>query len=116
MWETECFPYLPLHLTHHLTLSLLSPPLHPSHHFTPPSLPTPFPSSPTSLPHKLQKVEDEKRQQMREGEELQHQTEEDADREILSLKNRYERQLRERLEENTRLRGELGIHTKKVRL
>ena len=53
---------------------------------------------------------------MREGEELQHQTEEDADREILSLKNRYERQLRERLEENTRLRGELGIHTKKVRL
>ena len=61
-------------------------------------------------------VEDEKRQQQREGEELQHQTEEDADREILDLKNRYERQLRERLEDNTRLRGELGIHTKKVSL
>ena len=62
----------------------------------------------------LEQASDEQRQQLREGEELQKQTEEDADREILDLKNRYERQLRHRREENTKLRGEVGILTKKV--
>ena len=57
---------------------------------------------------------DEQRQQMKEGEELQRQTEEDADREILDLKNHYELQLRQRLEENTKLRGEVGILSKKA--
>ncbi len=62
----------------------------------------------------IEQASDEQRQQLREGEELQRQTEEDADREILDLKNRYERQLRQRREENTKLRGEVGILTKKV--
>ena len=62
----------------------------------------------------LEQAADEQRQQLKEGEELQKQTEEDADHEILDLKNRYERQLRQRLEENTKLRGEVGILTKKV--
>ena len=57
---------------------------------------------------------DEKRQQTREGEELQRQTEEDADREILDLKNNYERQLRQSMEKNTKLRGEVGILGKKA--
>lgn len=63
----------------------------------------------------LDQAADEQRQQLKEGEELQRQTEEDADREILDLKNRYERMLRQRREENTKLRGEVGILTKKVR-
>ena len=63
----------------------------------------------------LEQAADEQRQQLKEGEELQRQTEEDADREILDLKNRYERMLRQRREENTKLRGEVGILTKKVR-
>lgn len=62
----------------------------------------------------LDQASDEQRQQLRESEELQRQTEEDADREILDLKNRYERQLRQRWEENTKLRGEVGILSKKV--
>lgn len=62
----------------------------------------------------LEQAADEQRQQLKEGEELQRQTEEDADHEILDLKNRYERQLRQRREENTKLRGEVGILTKKV--
>lgn len=62
----------------------------------------------------LEQAADEKRQQTREGEELQRQTEEDADREILDLKNNYERQLRQSMEKNTKLRGEVGILGKKV--
>ena len=42
------------------------------------------------------------------------QTEEDADQEILQLKNKYEWQLRKRQEECTKLKGELGLQTKKV--
>ena len=62
----------------------------------------------------LEQAAHEQEQQLKEGEELQKQTEEDVDREILDLKNRYERQLRQRWEENTKLRGEVGILTKKV--
>ena len=42
------------------------------------------------------------------------QTEEDADSEILQLKNKYEWQLRKRQEECTRMKGELGLQQKKV--
>lgn len=42
------------------------------------------------------------------------QTEEDADQEILQLKNKYEWQLRKRQEECTKLKGELGLQTKKA--
>ena len=62
----------------------------------------------------LEQAAHDQQQQLREAEELQRQTEEDVDREILDLKNRYERQLRQRWEENTKLRGEVGILTKKV--
>ncbi len=62
----------------------------------------------------LDQASDELRQQLKESEELQRQTEEDADREILDLKNHYERQLRQKFEENTKLRGEVGILSKKV--
>lgn len=62
----------------------------------------------------LEQAAHEQEQQLKEAEELQKQTEEDVDREILDLKNRYERQLRQRWEENTKLRGEVGILTKKV--
>ena len=40
--------------------------------------------------------------------------EEDTDEEILSLKNRYERQLRQQTDENLKLRGDTGILRKKV--
>ena len=62
----------------------------------------------------LEQASDEQRHQLKESEELQRQTEEDADREILDVKNNYERKLRQRWEENTKLRGEVGILSKKV--
>ncbi|XP_023325857.1 cilia- and flagella-associated protein 57 [Eurytemora carolleeae] len=46
-------------------------------------------------------------------EEVLKQTEEDADKEILELKIRYEDELRKERESNVRLRGELGILKKK---
>lgn len=52
---------------------------------------------------------------MREHEETKRQIEEDADREILDIKNKYERRLREEKEQNLRLKGETGIMRKKVR-
>lgn len=51
---------------------------------------------------------------MREYEETKKQIEEDADREILDIKNKYERRLREEKEANLRLKGETGIMRKKV--
>ena len=45
---------------------------------------------------------------------MQNQMEEDTDEEILSLKNRYERQLRQQTDENLKLRGDTGILRKKV--
>ena len=62
----------------------------------------------------LEQASDEQRHQLKESEELQKQTEEDADREILDLKNRYERQLRQRMDEINKLKGDVGIYTKKV--
>ena len=58
--------------------------------------------------------QDESRQQLREYEETKKQIEEDADREILDIKNKYERRLREEKEANLRLKGETGIMRKKV--
>ena len=60
--------------------------------------------------------QDESRQQLREYEETKKQIEEDADREILDIKNKYERRLREEKEANLRLKGETGIMRKKVGL
>lgn len=56
---------------------------------------------------------DEYRQQNREYEETKRQIEEDADREILDIKNKYERKLRDEKESNQKLRGETGIMRKK---
>ena len=56
---------------------------------------------------------DEARQQNREYEETKRQIEEDADREILDMKNKYERKLKEEKEANTKLKGETGIMRKK---
>ncbi|XP_078485320.1 cilia- and flagella-associated protein 57 [Ciona intestinalis] len=56
---------------------------------------------------------DEARQQQREYEETKRQIEEDADREILDIKNKYERRLRDEIETNMRLKGESGIMRKK---
>ena len=46
-------------------------------------------------------------------EEMLRQTEEDADKEILELKTRYERALRAEREGNVQLRGESGVLKKK---
>lgn len=56
---------------------------------------------------------DEARQQSREYDETKRQIEEDGDREILDMKNKYERRLREEKEANTKLKGETGIMRKK---
>ena len=62
----------------------------------------------------LLQAHDEQRQQQRESDEMQRQIEEDTDREILELKNRYERQLRQEKEDNMKLKGDAGIMKKKV--
>ncbi|XP_025110126.1 cilia- and flagella-associated protein 57-like [Pomacea canaliculata] len=62
---------------------------------------------------KLEQSNDEARQQNREYEEMKKQIEEDADREILDIKNKYERRLRDEKEANMRLKGETGIMRKK---
>lgn len=62
----------------------------------------------------LEQANEESRQQLREYEETKKQIEEDADREILDIKNKYERKLREEKEANLRLKGETGIMKRKV--
>jgi hypothetical protein len=62
-----------------------------------------------------QQANDEARQQSREYEETKKQIEEDSDREILDIKNKYERRLRDEKEANMRLKGETGIMKKKVK-
>lgn len=62
----------------------------------------------------LEEANEESRQQLREYEETKKQIEEDADREILDIKNKYERKLREEKEANLRLKGETGIMRRKV--
>ena len=59
-------------------------------------------------------MNDESREQNKEYEETKKQIEEDADREILDIKNNYEIQLRREREENLKLKGETGIMKKKV--
>lgn len=61
----------------------------------------------------LDQAGDEARQHQREYEETKKQIEEDADREILDIKNKYERKLRDEIETNMRLKGESGIMRKK---
>ncbi|XP_041357286.1 cilia- and flagella-associated protein 57-like [Gigantopelta aegis] len=62
---------------------------------------------------RLEQAKDEASQLTREYEETKHQIEEDADREILDIKNKYERRLRDEKEANMRLKGESGIMKKK---
>ena len=64
--------------------------------------------------HQLEQVQEEQRLQQKEADEMRRQIEEDGDQEILDLRNRYERKLREEKEENIRLRGDYGIMKKKV--
>ena len=59
-------------------------------------------------------AEDEAQQRKKEYEETKTQIEEDADREILDIKNKYERRLRDEKESNMKLKGETGIMRKKV--
>ncbi|KAJ8306471.1 hypothetical protein KUTeg_017016 [Tegillarca granosa] len=61
----------------------------------------------------LDQSKDESRQQNKEYEETKKQIEEDADREILDIKNNYEIRLRAEKEDNIKLRGESGIMKKK---
>ena len=63
----------------------------------------------------LDSANEESRQQLREYEETKKQIEEDADREILDIKNKYERKLREEKEANLRLKSETGVMRRKVR-
>jgi len=63
----------------------------------------------------LDQANDESRQNQKEYEETRRQIEEDADREILDIKNKYERRLRDEKESNNRLKGETGILRKKVK-
>lgn len=57
---------------------------------------------------------DEAQQAAREYEETKKQIEEDSDREILDIKNKYEMALREEKDKHTKLKGEAGITQKKV--
>ncbi|KAI9346401.1 WD repeat domain 65-like protein [Zopfochytrium polystomum] len=61
----------------------------------------------------IDQLQEEIRQQAREFEETTRETEEDADTEILELKHRYERKLKEEREIGLRLKGENGIMRKK---
>lgn len=49
-----------------------------------------------------------------EHEDIKQQIEDDADREIVTLKAMYESQLREERDNNVRLRGEAGVMKKKL--
>ena len=69
---------------------------------------------------KLAKYEDEVKLREKAGdekvkavEEILKQTEEDADKEILEMKTKYELELKKEKESNVKLRGELGILKKK---
>jgi len=65
------------------------------------------------LTNQLKQQEEERRQAGREHEETKRQIEEDTDREICELRQKYEKQLRDRLEENMQLKLEAGILNKK---
>lgn len=61
----------------------------------------------------METLKKENREQVMEHDVTKNLIEEDADREILDMKTRYERRLREEREANGRLRGESGIMKKK---
>ena len=63
----------------------------------------------------LDNAYDEKREQNKEFVEVRRQVEEDADRELLGMKNKYERKLKEEKESSIRLSGENGILRKKCK-
>lgn len=65
------------------------------------------------LTNELKQQDEEKRQALREFEEHKKQIEEDADREIIEMRTKYEKRLRESLESNMQLKGENGILQKK---
>ena len=56
----------------------------------------------------------EAKEQQREYEETKKQIEEDGDREILDIKNKYEKRLRDEQEKNLKLKNDSGIMRKKV--
>ena len=62
----------------------------------------------------LDNAREEQRQHHKEWDEMRRQIEEDSDMEILDIRNKFERKLREEKEENIKLRGEYGITKKKV--
>ncbi|KAI9149781.1 hypothetical protein H9P43_009960 [Blastocladiella emersonii ATCC 22665] len=61
----------------------------------------------------IDRLQEEMRQQIKEFEETNRETEEDADQEIIQLKHKYEKKLREEREVGLRLKGENGIMKKK---
>merc|ERR1712048_646348 len=65
------------------------------------------------LTNELKQQDEEKRQAVREFEEHKKQIEEDADREIIEMRTKYGKRLRESLESNMQLKGENGILQKK---
>ena len=64
--------------------------------------------------HEVKRHEKIGNEKVRAVEEMLKQTEEDADKEILELKTKYEKILRSEREANVRLRGETGIIRKKL--
>ncbi|KAL7750132.1 hypothetical protein RI367_004304 [Sorochytrium milnesiophthora] len=63
--------------------------------------------------HDIERMQEELRLQIKEFDETTRETEEDTDTEILDLKHRYERRLKEEREAGLRLKGENGIMKKK---
>ena len=63
----------------------------------------------------LDNAHEEKREQGKEFQEVRRQVEEDADRELLGMKNKYERRLKDEKEASIRLSGENGILRKKCK-
>merc|ERR1719145_297583 len=64
------------------------------------------------LADKARQLEDkgeESRRAQKEHQEERRQIEEDVDREILGIKDKYERKLKQELDTNMRLKGETGI-------
>jgi len=61
----------------------------------------------------LAQAQMEAKEQQRESEETKKQIEEDGDREILDIKNKYEKRLRDEQETNLKLKNDSGIMRKK---
>lgn len=61
----------------------------------------------------LEEKGDESRRAQKEHQEERRQIEEDVDREVLAIKDKYERKLKQEFDTNLRLKGETGILRKK---